>query len=282
MATDSTTLSEAPPAATAPGTTPTLGGYETREIFPADVTAAFAAGWKDLTRAPGFSLPFGVFYALAGLLIVYLLLLRGEEYLVFPTISMFLLVGPITAVGLYEISRRLEAGERLTFAGVAGAFRRHGGLQIGVFGVILFFCALFWAKTAAFIYALHFGLHPVPVTQILTAVTTTLGGLQFFVIGTAVGALFAGIVFSISVVAVPMLLDRDVDPVTAIVTSLTAVAQSPMSFLGFAAMVVLLIGVGIGTFFLGLIVTLPMVGHATWHLYRKVVVVPADDETPAA
>lgn len=279
MATDTTT---AAPAEARAATTPTLGGYETREIFPSDVTASFAAGWKDLMRAPGFSLPFGVFYALAGLLIVYLLLVRNEEYLVFPTLSMFLLVGPITAVGLYEISRRLEAGEPLTFTGVAGAFRRHGGLQLGVFGVILFFCALFWAKTAAFIYALHFGLNPVPVSQILTAVTTTLGGLQFFVIGTAVGAVFAGIVFSISVIAVPMLLDRDVDPVTAIVTSLTAVAQSPMSFLGFAAMVVLLIGVGIGTFFLGLVVTLPMVGHATWQLYRKVVVVPADADASAA
>ncbi len=240
-----------------------------RELSTDDVTAAFAAGWRDLQRAPLLSLPFGAFYAGVGALLVWLLFAREEEHLVFPIISMFLLIGPLTAVGLYEISRRIEAGEPLDPRAIVLAFTRHGGLQLGVFGIVLAFVAIFWAKTAAFIYALHFGVQPVPLDQILTAVTTTTRGLQFFVIGTAIGAVFATLVFTISVIAVPMLLDRDVDPVTAIIASVTAVTENPMPFLGFALMVVALIAVGIGTFFVGLIVTLPMVGHATWHLYRR-------------
>lgn len=243
-----------------------------REITGEDVTAAFAEGWRDLKAAPLLSLLFGLVYALLGAAIAGLLWRNAAEYMIFPILGMFLLVAPITAVGLYEISRRLEVGEPLKAAAVITAFTRHGGLQLGVFGVILFFIALFWAKAAAFIYALHFGLDPMPIEEIVRAVVTTGLGLQFFFIGTAVGAVLATLVFAISVIGVPMLLDRDVDPVTAMVTSLRAVLKSPVAFLGFAAMVVWLTGIGIGFAFLGLIVMLPLVGHATWRLYRKVVV----------
>lgn len=236
-----------------------------------NVKAAFAAGWDDLKRAPVPSLFFGLVYAAVGAAIVYLFWRNSDEYLIFPIIGMFLLIGPITAVGLYDISRRLEAGEKLDFGGILFAFTRHGGLQIAVFGFILFFCAVFWAKTAAFIYALHFGLTPVPIERILTAVTTTWTGLQFFVIGSGVGAVFAAFVFAISVVGVPLLFDRDVDPVTAMVSSVQAVLGSPQPYLIFAALIVVLIGVGIGLGFVGLVVTLPMVGHATWHLYRRAI-----------
>lgn len=236
-----------------------------------DAQDALTEGWRDLLAGGPFSLIFGAVYAVAGIVIVAMLLRDGSQHLVFPTMAMFLLVGPITAVGLYEISRRLEAGEALSFGPVFGAFLRHGGVQLALFGFLLAFVAIAWFKLATIIYAVFFGVAPQPLDEMIRVVATTREGLAFLVVGNLVGAALAVFVFCVSVVSVPMLLDRDVDLITAVSTSVAAVRESPRAFISFGVMVVTLIGVGMALFMVGLALTLPLIGHATWRLYRKAI-----------
>jgi uncharacterized membrane protein len=241
-----------------------------RAITGDDVSAALRAGWADFGRVPAYSLVFGIFYALVGGALVWVALASDHDLAVFPLMSAFFLVGPITAVGLYEISRRLGAGEPLSLAAVAGAFGRNA-FQIAFFGAMLVFVGLAWMKVAYFIYAIFFGSAALELSELISAALTTPRGLQFLAIGNVIGIVLATVVFSMSVIAVPMLLDRDVDAVTAALTSIEAVKASPLAFAGYAALIVFFIGLGLATFMVGLVVTLPLIGHATWHLYKRAV-----------
>ena len=243
-----------------------------REISTDDVQQALTDGWRDLLAAGPFSLFFGAVYAVAGLVLIWLTLRGGGEHLVFPLLSGFLLIGPVTAVGLYEVSRRLQAGEPLRWGAISTAFMRHGGFQIALFGFVLAFIGIGWFKAATIIYAIFYGATPLSFDALVDSVTTTFDGLRFALVGNAVGALLAVLVYSISVVSVPMLLDRDVDAVTAMLTSVEAVRTSPKAFISFGLMVVTLIGIGMALFMVGLVITLPLIGHATWHVYRRAVV----------
>jgi uncharacterized membrane protein len=247
-------------------------GSRVREISTDDVQQALTDGWRDVLAAGPFSLFFGAVYAVAGLVLIWLALRGGGTHLVFPLLSGFLLVGPVTAVGLYEVSRRLQAGEPLRWGGVATAFMRHGGFQIALLGFVLAFIGLAWFKVATILYAIFYGATPLSFDALVDSVTTTFDGLRFALVGNAVGALMAVTVFAISVVSVPMLLDRDVDAVTAMLTSVEAVRASPRAFISFGLMVVTLVGIGMALFMVGLVVTLPLIGHATWHVYRRAVV----------
>jgi uncharacterized membrane protein len=242
-----------------------------RRIEIEDVTAALAAGWRDYQKSFGYGLFFGGIYALAGAVLVWIAVNREGEHLIFPLVSAFLLVGPIVAVGLYEISRRLEAGLPLSAGAIFGAFTRHGGIQIAFMGFVLVFLALAWLKIATLIYAVYFGMAPMSFGQLIDAATGSVWGIQFLVLGNLVGGVLAVLVFALSVVAVPMLLDRDVDAISAMLTSLAAVRESPQAFISFAVIIVSLTGIGLVLGFVGLVVMLPVIGHATWHLYRRAI-----------
>lgn len=223
----------------------------------------------DLRAAPSYGFGFGLFYAVAGWLLLAALLNQDYGALVVPALSGFLLFGPFAALGLYEVSRRREAGEAQDARGVLLAFRRHGGGQIALFGLFLAFVTVLWLKSAAFLYAFQFGLEPLSFVDLVVLSMTTRSGFVFLLFGHFIGAGFATFVFATSVVSLPLLLDRDVDVVSATIASVGAVLANPLPMLAWGVFVAaLMLGSAI-TGLLGLVVALPLLGHATWHLSRK-------------
>jgi uncharacterized membrane protein len=254
---------------------PALTRRGIRNITADDLTGALKSAVADISACPFLSLSFGAFYALIGAALVWTALGTSSELTVFPLLSAFFLIGPVSAVGLYEISRRRETGEPVTPAAIYGAVARNA-TQIAFFGALLLFLGFVWIKGAYYVYALFFGTRPMDLDQLLTAAFSTGHGIRFLIVGNLVGAAMAFLVYAISVIGVPMLLDRDVDAVTAALTSIEAVKTNPFTYAGFAALIVFFIGMGLATFMIGLVFTLPLVGHATWHLYRRAVVHPSE------
>jgi uncharacterized membrane protein len=236
-----------------------------------DVVAAFAAGLADFKAAPHYGLFFGGLYAAGGLLLTALAVLAGWEFLLFPLAAGFALIGPLVAVGLYEISRRRETGEPLSWRAILGAVRGQSQRDIVMLGFVLAFVLIAWVKLASILYALAFGLHPVPPREMLDVMFTTPRGVVFLVMGNVLGAALAFIVFTISVMSFPCLLDRDVDFATGIATSIEAVKVNTGPMFAFGLIVAGLLAVAVVPVFLLLPVVLPVLGHATWHLYRRTV-----------
>jgi uncharacterized membrane protein len=234
-----------------------------------DLRDALRLGWADLRASPGYALGFGLFYAAAGWLLLAALLDQDYGALVVPALSGFLLFGPFAALGLYEISRRREAGEPIRPAGVLFAFRRHGGGQIALFGLFLAFVTVLWLKAAAFLYAFQFGLEPLSFHDLIVVSLTSWGGFVFLLAGHVIGAGFAALVFATSVVSLPLLLDRDFDAVSAAIASVRAVLANPGPMIAWGVVVAALMLASAATGLLGLIVALPLLGYATWHLYRR-------------
>ncbi|MGF1457345.1 MAG: DUF2189 domain-containing protein [Alphaproteobacteria bacterium] len=241
-----------------------------------DVREVLRRGAADFQTAPIYGLVFGLFYVACGYGIVVGLTVAEMPYLIFPALAGFMLIGPISAVGIYEVSRRLETGDRLSWPAVFGAKIRHGATHLIWLGFALTFILSIWLRIAAVIYAFHFGLKPVPLSEMAVAIFTTGNGASFFLFGMAAGAVLASLVFSIAVVSVPFLLDKDVDFMTAMVASMLAFRDNPGPMVLWAGIIVVLVAASVATAFLGLIVVLPIIGHATWHLYRKVLIHPED------
>ena len=220
-------------------------------------------GWQDMRRSPAVSLTYGVLAAITGYALTLGLIWVDMLYLVLPLAAGFLIVGPILTVGLYEVSRRAELGESTTLAEALGAFRRNGS-QIGLMGVALMLLMFAWARVAALIFFLYFGLEP-PSFENLIAST----------FGTAVGGAMAMLAFSTSVVSIPLLLDRpQANVIDAIATSFRTVQANFLPMLFWAVLIAGFTAAGLATLYLGLIVTLPLIGHATWHAYRDLVIFP--------
>ena len=239
------------------------------------VFSALHAGIADFKKAAFFSTFFGFTYFAAGLVLMVFAVVTESYALIFPLSAGFLLIGPIAAIGLYEISRRIETGERIEWD-VLGAFKRHGITHVFLFGFTLAFMLIVWLIVARVIYALNFGYNPMNFAVLdldsLMAELFTARGLVFLFVGNAFGAVLAGAVFSISVVGVPYLHDKPVDFMTAIMTSVHAVAKNPGPMLVWGLIVSGIVGLSAVFLFFPLIVTLPVIGHATWHLYRQTVV----------
>lgn len=231
-----------------------------------------AAGWRDLCATPFISLTYGAVFALAAWVMTFGLAMTGLQSLMLVLGGGFLLVGPLMAVGLYEISRRRERGEPVTLSGAAMA-GVHAKGQLGFFAVTLLIAFLIWVQLAFLLLMLFAGGMTVPATDdfVHTLLFTNSGrGLLFT--GTLTGAGLAALVFSISAVSVPLLLERDVPAFTAMATSLRAVAanRGPMAL--WAALIAGILILGLATLFVGLAVAFPLVGHATWHAFRALVV----------
>ena len=232
-------------------------------------------GWQDMRKAPAVSLTYGVLAAITGYALTLGLIWVDMIYLVLPLAAGFLIVGPILTVGLYEVSRRAELGESTTLAEALGAFRRNGS-QIGLMGVALMLLMFAWARIAAIIFFLYFGLEPPSFENLIASTFLQPDTLPFLVFGTAVGGVFALAAFSISVVSIPMLLDRpQANVIDAIATSFRTVQTNFLPMLFWAVLIAGFTAAGIVTLYLGLIVTLPLIGHATWHAYRDLVTFPA-------
>jgi uncharacterized membrane protein len=245
-----------------------------RRITAADIAEALVEGLRDFQAAPLFGLLFGALYAGGGILILLCLTAFSMVYLAYPLAAGFALIGPFVAIGLYEVSRQREAGARPTLRGVCWAVISRS--EIGWMAFVTLFVFVIWMYQVRLLIALLIGLNASfsSLKEFITVVLTTHEGLTFLAVGNAVGAALSLILFSLTVVSFPLLLDRDVDFVTAMITSVRAVVTSPGPMIGWAAIVVVLLMVSAIPYFLGLLVTLPVLGHATWHLYRRLVAPP--------
>lgn len=242
-----------------------------RQISPADIADAVGKGLRDLQAAPVYGIAFGALYALGGMTIVMSITHFGMSYLAYPLAAGFALIGPFVAIGLYEVSRQREIGAPLSFGGIWKTMRSRG--EIAWMAFVTVFIFIIWMYQVRLLMALFLGINASYATlgQFFTHVVTTPEGLLFLAIGNAVGAVLSLVLFSLTVVSFPLLLDRDVDVVTAMITSVRAVLVNPVPMIGWGAIIVMLLIFSTAAAFLGLVIALPVLGHATWHLYRKVV-----------
>ena len=225
-----------------------------------------AAGWRDFMSAPLVSLAYGSLFSIAGYAVIYGLYAIDMFYLILPLAAGFTLIGPVAAVGLYDVSRRLEAGQPVTIGTALRSFLSHAG-TISAMSLVLMLFLLAWIRVALLIFALFFG-DAISRVDFIDTVFFAPESLPFVVVGTLAGALLAAAAFTISAISLPMLLDRDVGVPAAIAASFRAVNRNPQAMALWAALITGLIAFGVATLFVGLVFCLPLVGHASWHAYR--------------
>lgn len=248
------------------------GPAAVRRIRIDDLRDALARGVDDFRACRTDVLFLCLVYPVAGLLLAYLAFGYDFLHLVFPLASGFALLGPIAAIGLYEMSRRRERGQAPSWADALSVVGSPAFGAILVLGLYLLAAFLLWLVAAVAIYEATLG--PEPPTSIgafAQEIVTTGAGWAMIAIGIAVGFVFAVVVMTVSVVSFPMLLDRDVGLYPAIGTSIRAVAANPLPMAVWGAIVAGGLLLGAVTLFIGLAVVMPVLGHATWHLYRKLV-----------
>jgi uncharacterized membrane protein len=253
-----------------------------RHIAISDIVEVLIEGLRDFQTAPAYGVTLGAICGAVGIGIIYFIEAAGMGYFAYPLAAGFALVSPFIAAGLYEVSRRLEKGQPLSAGEIWSTV--WGRSEVRWMGFVTLFILIVWMYQVRFLMALFLGMSGSASTlpEFINLVLTTNEGLIFLALGNIFGAILSLILFSLTVVSFPLVLDRDVDFVTAMVTSVRAVAANPGPMLSWAALIVALLVASALTFFLGLLVTLPVLGHGTWHLYRRVVE-PAkpDDEVPA-
>lgn len=225
-------------------------------------------GVADMKRAPAASLAYGAAVAVVGVLV--LTLSWNAAHLVPALVGGFLLVAPFFAIGLYDISRQAEGGGAVDGGASFSAWRRNTG-QIALFGVVLMLTLIAWERLSAIIFALFYGGEVASVERLIGEVLLSGAYWPLLIAYFGIGALVALTVFAIGVVTAPLLLDRDVDVVTAIVTSVRCCQRNPGPMLLWAAIIAVLTAIGFATYAIGLIVVFPIIGHATWHAYRDLV-----------
>lgn len=229
-------------------------------------------GWRDLQRSRAIGWAYGMALVLAGWCLTLLLFEADTLWATLPATAGFFLLAPLLATGLYETSRLLEAGGSPTLADACRGFRRNGG-QVAIVGVALLVLHLFWVRIAGLLFMLCFGLNFHPgLEQLPFAMLRSEMLLPFLVIGTAFGCVLAAVSFAITVVSIPMLVDRDISALEAITVSIQAAMTNWRAMALWSGLIVLFTGLALVPFYLGLVVALPVIGHATWHAYRDLVV----------
>lgn len=245
-----------------------------RRIGVGDLGQVLARGFSDFGAFRTDVIFLCVFYPLAGLVLGYVTFGYNLLPLLFPMMSGFALIGPVAAVGLYEMSRRREQGLPTNWATAFSVLGSPSFGVIAVFGLLLTAIFLIWLGVAWAIYALTLGqieTSPVSTMQFIRDVFTTEEGWWMIGVGIGVGFLFAVLVLTISVVSFPLLLDRDVGLLTAMSTSIRAVTANPVPMAVWGMIVAGSLVIGSLPLFVGLIIVVPVLGHATWHLYRRLV-----------
>jgi len=232
----------------------------------ADPLRWLALGWRDFVRAPGIGLFYGGCFAAMGWLL--LVMFQRAPAFVLALSAGFLLVGPFLCLGLYDVSRRLERGERPDFGASLTAWDSRLG-TMAIFGGVLLVLEMLWGRASLIVFALSFDGMPDFRGSLLALLDPA--NLTFIVAYLAVGALFAGLIFAISVVSMPMILDRQTDAITAGLTSLRLCLTQPGVMLWWGVLLTLLVVLALLPWFLGLLVVGPVTGHASWHAYRSAV-----------
>jgi uncharacterized membrane protein len=243
-----------------------------RRIRIADLGHALTRGFDDFCAYRSDVIALCVVYAVAGLVLARLAFGMDMLPLIFPLASGFALVGPLAAIGLYEMSRERERGRQIRWTNAFDAFRAPAAGSILVLGVVLVAIFLAWQATAWAIYANTLGpAQPSSITAFLHDVFLTRAGFLLIACGVSAGFAFALVAMAISLVSFPLLLDRDVGLDTAIATSIRAVIVNPLPAAAWGLIVAGCLVIGSLPFFIGLVVAVPVLGHATWHLYREMV-----------
>jgi uncharacterized membrane protein len=243
-----------------------------RRISPADLLQSLKQGLDDFLAMPSHAVFLCLIYPLLGLWLISLASGYSMLPLAFPLAAGFALIGPLAAIGLYELSRRREAGLDTSLTHAFDVLRSPSLGAIVVLGLLLMAIFLVWLAVAEAIYIANFGYAaPASIRQFAEEVFTTRPGWNLIVVGTGVGFLFAALVLTISAVSFPLLLDRDVGAAVALLTSIRVVIANPLTMALWGLIVAALLVIGSLPLFLGLTVVMPVLGHATWHLYRKAV-----------
>ena len=235
----------------------------------ADLRASLSAGWADFKAFPIYGLFFASIYVVAGFLIYFVLVDRGQAVWLIPAAAGFPLLAPFVAVGLYEVSRRREARQPMSWGGILGALRGHGDEQLLMMGGFVFVGFSFWIIIAHGVFAIFLAGADIKTESL--AFFATNAGLMMLAFGSIVGALMALLFYSITVISLPLLVDRDVDFITAIIVSLATMRSNAVVMLAWAVFIAFALFVAMLPMFLGLFVVLPVLGHATWHLYGRTV-----------
>ena len=241
------------------------------------IPAALREGWRDFRRAPAFGLLFSAFYVLGGLVLAAVAMASGQEWWLMPFVVGFPLIAPFAAVGLYEVSRRIEADETLDWRQVLGVVVAQKDRQVPSMAMVVLLMFMFWVFVAHTTFALFMGVSSLTNVSSSPEILFQGRGLTMLLVGTIIGAGFAAVLFSITVVGLPLILDREVDLISAIIASFQAVAANPLVMLVWAGVIAGLLFIGILPMFLGLFIVLPVLGHASWHMYRLLM---PDDNLP--
>ena len=227
------------------------------------------AGWKDMMRAPALSIGYGALVVGGGALIVYLLWRADLPALIPVAFGVFALAGPLLAVGLYEMSRRIEAGENPRLAPVKFAGPR-SPLQLAYIGFFIMFAALIWFLVAMGLYAIFTLGSYIPLADVADFALGTLQGLAMIVIGTAIGGLIAFGIYLLTVVSIPMLMNDRTDAFSGFAAGVNAYRKYPGPMLLWAWLIAVTLAASVATFMVGLAVAFPLLGCASWHAYRDI------------
>lgn len=243
---------------------------EIGQVTFADIGEVLWLGLRDFLRAPLFGMFFSAVYVAGGILLWKVYGVAGQQWWLAPVAVGFPLLGPFAAVGLYEVSRRIEAGLPLRWPAILGVVFAQKDRQIPALAAVIIVVFLFWVFVAHALFALFLGLRAFGPPNDMASLFLEGNGPLMLLVGTVVGAGFAGVLFATTVVGLPLLLDREVDFVTAMIHSTQAVLANPAVMVAWGAIIAVLLFVGMAPLFLGLFVVLPVLGHATWHMYRKI------------
>lgn len=239
---------------------------EAQRISIDTLRAVLAAGWRDFSRAPLYGVLFSAVYVLGGILLYAISAAAAAEYWFIPIAVGFPILAPFAATGLYEVSRRLQAGEPLGLGPVLGVVLAQRNRQVPSMAMVVLLVFMFWVFMAHTIFALFFGLRP--ITGSTLSMLTSSDGLVMLAVGSIIGGVMASLFYALTVVSLPLLLDREVDFISAMIASFSCVTTNPMVMAIWAALIAASLFVGMLPLFLGLFIVLPVFGHASWHLYR--------------
>jgi len=237
-----------------------------------DITASLKAGFSDFLARPVMSGFFGLFYAVFGLFFVWTLVWLGKIWMIIPAVVAFPLVAPFAAAGLYEMSRRLQKGESFGWSEILTVVADQRNREMGWMAFVTLFIFWVWMYQVRLLLAIILQNASFSgFDGFLNTVFFTPQGWIFLAVGTCIGAILSAALFSVTVIAMPMLLDRETNFVSAMVTSVRVVTENPVVMLTWAAIISVTVLLSLVPAFLGLIVTLPVLGHTTWHLYQRAV-----------
>jgi uncharacterized membrane protein len=237
-----------------------------------DLKDALKRGLDDFRAMPSHAVFLCLIYPIVGFVLYRLAVGYNVLPLLFPLVAGFALVGPIAALGIYEMSRRREHGLDVSWRNAIDVLRSPSIAAIMVLALMLVAIFIVWLAVAQAIYVANFGYEPAAaMPDFVHQVLTTPAGWSLIIVGNLVGFLFAVTVLTVSVVSFPLLLDRDVGAAVAVLTSVRAVLANPLVMAAWGLIVGVLLFIGSIPFFFGLAVVVPILGHATWHLYRRMI-----------